>query len=43
MAFVENLMLFVAVIEYCKSIKKCQSYSHGYSGTIFDSHSVDLP
>jgi len=27
--FVENLLLFAAVKESCKSIKNWQSYSHG--------------
>jgi len=29
MDFVENLLLFAAVKEFCKSIKNWQSYSHG--------------
>jgi len=33
--FVENLLLFEAVKEFCKSTKNWQSYSHGYSGTLF--------
>jgi len=33
MGFVGNLLLFAA--EFCKSIKKWQSYSHGWSGTVF--------
>jgi len=29
MSFVENLVLFAAVKDVCKSIKNLQSYSHG--------------
>jgi len=29
MGFVENLSLFAAANEFCKSIKNWQSYSHG--------------
>jgi len=29
MGIVNNLMLFAAVKEFCKSIKTWQSYSHG--------------
>jgi len=35
MSFVGNFVLFAAVKEFCKSIKKWQSYSHGYGGTLF--------
>ena len=35
MGFVENLSLFAAAKEFCKSIKKWQSYSHVYGGTVF--------
>jgi len=35
MNFVGNLLLFTAVKEFCKSMKKWQSYSHGYGGTLF--------
>jgi len=29
MGFIGNLVLFVTVKEFCKSIKNWQSYSHG--------------
>jgi len=35
MSFLENLLLFAAVKEFCKSTKNWQSYSHGYGGTFF--------
>jgi len=35
MGFVENLVLFAAVKELCKSIKNWQSYSHCWGGTFF--------
>jgi len=34
-SFDENLVLFAAVKEFCKSIKYWQSYSHDYSSTLF--------
>jgi len=40
MNFVGNLLLFTAVKEFCKSMKKWQSYSHGYGGTLFLTHTV---
>jgi len=35
MGFVGNLVLFVAVKEFCKPIKNWQSCIHGYGGTLF--------
>jgi len=40
MSFVGNLLLFVAVKEFCKSTKNRHSYSHGYGGTFFDSRCI---
>jgi len=37
--FVADLVLFVAMKEFCKSIKNWQSYSNGYGGTLL-THSV---
>jgi len=34
MRLVGNLVLFVAVKEFYKSIKNWKSYSHGYGGTL---------
>jgi len=35
MAFVSNLVLFIAAKEFCKSFENWPSYGHGYGGTPF--------